>query len=97
MQIIAGHRYACRNTGVILKMPHTEVQKLVQSLDTFQEVRSVNALIQGICARSANSDLGGSETKGLAVVLSWQNEKMLAAEGMVQTVLKEKTARERAV
>ena len=78
-------------------MPHSEVQKLVQSLDTFQEIRSVNTLIQGLCARSANSDLGGFEARGLAVVLAWQNEKMLVAEQMVETVLNQKTAPVRAV
>ncbi len=78
-------------------MPHTEVQRLIESLDTFSEVRSVNNLIQGLCARSAKDDIAGKEAQGLMVVLQWQNEKMLAAEAGVQTILNSKTAQIRAV
>jgi hypothetical protein len=73
-------------------MPNNEVQKLVESLDTFQEVRFVNTLIQGLCARTASNELGGNEARGLMVVLEWQNEKLKGAEAIVQTVLNKQAA-----
>lgn len=73
-------------------MPHTDIQKLVDSLDTFADVRSVNVLIQGLCARTVANDLGSGEARGLMVVLGWQNEKMLSAEAEIQNILKNKAA-----
>lgn len=77
-------------------MPSNQVQKLIQSLDTFHEVRMVNALIQGLCARTETNDLGSAETLGLMVVLEWQNKKILEAEAGIQTVLNKQAALVRA-
>lgn len=77
-------------------MPSNQVQKLIESLDTFHEVRMVNTLIQGLCSRTEANDLGGAETRGLMVVLEWQNEKLLAAEAGIHTVLNKQAALVRA-
>lgn len=73
-------------------MPHTEVQRLITSLDTFHEVRLVNALLQGLCSRTESNEFGGAEVRGLMVVLEWQNEKLKTAEAGIQTVLSTKAA-----
>jgi hypothetical protein len=90
MQIVAGIVTPVKKHGDI-KMPDT-VQKLVQSLDTMQELRSVNVLLQGFCSRSSDSEIAGSEARGLMVLLGWQNEKMEGAELAIQTALSEKAA-----
>lgn len=73
-------------------MPQTEVQNLISSLDTFHEVRLVNSLIQGLCARSEANEFGSAEVRGLMVVLEWQNEKIKGAEAGINMVLKKKAA-----
>lgn len=74
-------------------MPHNEVQrKLVKSLDSFEEIRAVNVFLQGVCHRSVGNELGIPEVRGMIAVLAWQNEKMLAAESVVQNILDAKTA-----
>ena len=77
-------------------MAQTEVQKLIESLDTFHEVRLVNGLIQGLCSRTESNEFGSAEVRGLMVVLEWQNEKLKTAVAGVESVLQKRAALGRA-
>ena len=59
-------------------------------------MRFVNALIQGLCARTTSNELSSSEARGLMIVLEWQNEKLLGAEVIVKNVLSKQAALVRA-
>ena len=65
----------------------TEVIRLNRALESFQNVRAVNNLIQGICQRIPAGELTEKEAEGLYVVLEWQSQQMLHAEGVIKTML----------
>lgn len=68
-------------------MANQEVIKFNSALETFEQVRAVNRLLQGLCARIECGELSKQEAQGLYVVLEWQSQQMLHAEGVIKTGL----------
>lgn len=67
-------------------MPQNEVTRVNRALETFEKVRAVNCLIQGLCTRMDGQELTEIEAEGLYVVLEWQNFQMQQAEAVIKTV-----------
>ncbi len=67
-------------------MPHNEVNRVNRALETFEQIRAVNSLIQGLCSRMDAQELTEGEAEGLYVILEWQNYQMLQAEAVIKTV-----------
>lgn len=68
-------------------MPNSDLNRVNRALETMQQVRNVNALIQGICMRISVSELTDQEAEGLWTILEWQNQNLAAAEGVIKTAL----------
>ncbi len=60
--------------------------KINNALECLHQVRSVNSLIQGVCARVSAGELSANEAEGLWVVLEWQNNQLKKAEGAIECV-----------
>jgi hypothetical protein len=73
-------------------MPLKEVNKFNNALETLEQVRAVNCLIQGMCSRMRESEMSESEAVGLFVLLDWQNKHVEAAEGIIKTVYSNQVA-----
>lgn len=73
-------------------MPLREVTKFNNALETLEQVRAVNSLIQGLCARMSASELSAQEAAGLYVLLEWQNRQMEKAEEVLKTVYSNQVA-----
>jgi hypothetical protein len=73
-------------------MPTREVTKFNSALETLEQVRAVNSLIQGMCTRMSASELSEQEASGLFVLLEWQNQQMEKAEGILKTVYSNQVA-----
>ena len=63
-----------------------EVTKFNNALETLEQVRAVNSLIQGMCTRMSASELSAQEAAGLYVLMEWQNQQMEKAEEILKTV-----------
>lgn len=68
-------------------LSNKHINRLNEAIDTMHQVRQVNSLIQGVCARVGASELNSHEAGGLWVVLEWQNEKLRGAEGVIGVVI----------
>lgn len=66
-------------------MPEQQ-KKINAALESLHQVRCVNNLIQGVCARMSAAELSATEAQGLWVVLEWQNEKVGNAEAIIKTM-----------
>jgi hypothetical protein len=73
-------------------MPLIEVKKFNSALETLEQVRAINCLIQGMCSRMSESELSEGEAGGLYVLLDWQNKQMEIAEGIIKTVFSNQVA-----
>lgn len=55
----------------------------IQAIDILHQVRSVNHLVQGLCARAKSEELNKSEAEGLFHLMDWQNEKIKTVENLL--------------
>lgn len=68
-------------------MSQKKVNSINSALEVFEQVRAVNRLLQGLCARIESGELSKQEAEGLYLVLEWQSQQMLHAEGVIKTGL----------
>lgn len=73
-------------------MPMREVNKFNGALETLEQVRAVNCLIQGVFARMRAGEISEQESIGFYVLMEWQNEKMETAEEIIKTVYSNQVA-----
>jgi len=66
------------------------------ALEYIHQVRTVNNLIQGVCARVSSGELSVNEAEGLWVVLEWQNKHLQQAAGAIESLTHEGAAQSRA-
>jgi hypothetical protein len=62
--------------------------KMNNVLESIHQVKVVNRLIQGVCARMSAGELSANEAEGLWVVLEWQNNHLTKVEGAIECVTK---------
>jgi hypothetical protein len=73
-------------------MPFREVSKLNGALETLKQIRDVNSLIQGLCARMSGGELTESDAEGLYIMLEWQDKQMVQAEVIIKAVYSNQAA-----